>query len=260
VEKTAYEAGAPSWVDLGTPDPRAAAGFYSRLFGWEVKDLGEESGGYQMAEIGGVPVAGLGPQMNHGVPPYWTTYIATDDAEATSARVKAAGGRVLAEPFDVFDSGRMAVFADPTGAPFSTWQAGVHTGSGYVDQPGSMSWHELYTREPATAMSFYSAVFGWEPAEEDMDGSTYTLWKLGDAAVGGMIAMDGNSPAEVPAHWLVYFAVDDCDASVTRVDELGGSVIMPPMDVPPGRFAIVSDPNGAMFAVIQLTEGATVGD
>jgi len=243
-------------VDLGSPDPKAAAAFYSELFGWEVTDLGEAAGGYQMAEIGGLPVAGIGTQMNEGVPPYWTTYIATDDAEATAARVQAAGGQVLAEPFDVLGAGRMAVFADPSGAPFSAWQAGAHAGSGYVDRAGSMSWHELYTREPGTAMTFYGLVFGWEAAAEDMGDFTYTLWKLGTTTIGGMMVMDENFPAEVPPHWLVYFAVDDCDASVAQIQELGGSVIMPAMNVPPGRFAIVSDPDGAMFAVIQLAEGA----
>jgi len=254
VEKTSYEPGTPSWIDLGSPDPAKAAGFYSELFGWDVIDLGEEAGGYRMASVAGQPVAGLGAQMNPAAPPYWTTYIAVADADASAAAVKAAGGTVFAEPFDVMDAGRMAVFADPTGAAVSVWQAGTHSGSGRVNEHGAMCWHELQTRDPEAAKAFYATVFGWGTAVEEMDGADdYFMWKLGETTVGGLMVMGEDFPSDVPSNWLVYFAVDDCDAAVARVAELGGSVHVPPTDIPPGRFAVVSDPDGAMFSVIKLT-------
>jgi predicted enzyme related to lactoylglutathione lyase len=254
MEKASYEAGTPSWVDLGCPDAEKAAAFYSALLGWDVNDLGEEAGGYRIAEIGGRPVAGLGGQMDADVPPYWAIYIAVDDADVAAAGVKAAGGTVVVEPMDVMGAGRMAVFTDPAGAPFSVWQAGEHKGSGLVDEPGTMCWHELNTREPEASKAFYKAVFGWDTADEDMGGSPYPIWKLGDTNVGGMTVIDERFPAGVPNHWLVYFAVADCDASVARLTELGGTVRLPPIDIPPGRFSVVSDPDGALFAVLQLAD------
>jgi predicted enzyme related to lactoylglutathione lyase len=210
-----------------------------------------------MAEIDGKPVAGIGRQMNEAAPPYWTTYISVTNADAATAVVSEAGGTVVVAPFDVVGAGRMAVLADPTGAPISVWEAQAHTGSGIVDEPGSMCWHELYTRDPEAAKTFYESAFGWSSTEEDMGGSRYTVWKLGDQSVGGMVVLDEQMPAELPPHWLVYFAVDDCDAAVAHVSELGGSVKMQPMDVPPGRFAVVSDPHGALFAVMALRRTAS---
>jgi hypothetical protein len=248
-----YEPGTPAWVDLGSPDPAAAAGFYSGLFGWEVTDQGSEAGGYRMAFLGGRPVAGLGPQQQTDIPPYWTTYFSVPDADAVTKVVRDAGGQVFLEPMDVLDAGRMAVFADPTGAPFSVWQPRAHIGAGRVNEPGAMCWNELVTRDPATAKAFYPAVLGWSAADREIEGVNYTEWKLGELTVAGMLPMDDHWPAETSAHWMVYFAVEDTDRTAARTGELGGTVLVPPTDIPPGRFAVLRDPHGAVFSIIALT-------
>jgi predicted enzyme related to lactoylglutathione lyase len=256
-EKTSYAPGTPSWVDLGSPDPDAAVEFYGGLFGWDVSEGGdpEQTGGYRMAALRDKPVAGLMPLMQEGQPPAWTTYVSVADADATAAAVKEAGGSVLAEPMDVMDVGRMAVFADPAGAVFAIWQPRAHPGAGLVNEPGAFTWNELNTRDPDAAKAFYAAVFGWEVAEHDMgEMGTYVEWKQGEDPMGGMMDMRGRVPDEVPAHWLVYFAVEDTDAAVEKVKELGGGVAFGPIDIPAGRFAVVHDPHGAMFAVIKMPE------
>ncbi len=256
-EKTSYAPGTPSWVDLGSPDVDAAAGFYSALFGWEVREAEdpEQTGGYRMAELGGKPVAGLMPLMQEGQPPAWTTYVSVEDADATVEKAREAGGAVFAEPMDVLDLGRMAILADPTGAVFGIWQPRSFPGAGLVNEPGAFNWNEINTRDPEAATAFYTAVFGWTAEDQDMgEMGTYTVWKLGEDMMGGMLDMRGRAPDEVPPHWLVYFAVDDTDASVEKVKELSGGVAFGPIDIPAGRFAVVHDPHGAMFAVIKMSE------
>jgi hypothetical protein len=252
MEMTSYQPGTPSWVDLSSPDPDAAAVFYGELFGWEVPPARPDTGGYRMAEQRGLPVAGIGPRMQEGMPPAWTTYVATADADATAAEVTAAGGQTFLPPMDVLDVGRMAVFADPAGAVFAVWQPGKHQGAGIVNEPVSLSWNELATRQPDAAVAFYQRVFGWQPRTMAMGESSYTEWLLDGASVGGMMPMDDSFPAQVPAHWRAYFAVADTDATVARATELGGAVHVPPMDIPQGRFAALADPDGAMFSVIRL--------
>jgi predicted enzyme related to lactoylglutathione lyase len=257
MEMTSYKPGTPSWVDLGTTDPNAAAEFYGPLFGWTVQESQPNTGGYRIAELRGKPVAGIGPlmqgQIDMGVPPNWSTYIATADADATGKAVAAAGGQTYMAPFDVMDVGKMGVFADPTGAAFGVWQAGTHLGAGIVNEPNTLCWNELQTREPDSAIPFYRDVFGWSANTQPMGPSSYTEWQLEGKTVGGMMAMDENFPAEVPPHWEVYFAVDDTDATVKKAQDLGANVLVQPQDVPPGRFAVLQDPHGAVFAVIKLT-------
>lgn len=252
MEMTSYEPGTPSWVDLGTPDIPVARKFYTELFGWQIHDAGPDAGGYCMAYLRDKPVAGLGPQQNPG-PPYWTTYISVADADATAAAVSAAGGQVFMPPMDVFTFGRMAVFADAGGAPFAVWQPGEHIGAGLTVEPGTLCWNELNTREPDKAKAFYAAVFGWG-AGEQQGSPAYTEWTNNGRTVAGMITMDESWPPGVPSHWMTYFAVADADQSVARVTELGGQVRVPPTDIPPGRFAVVADPAGAVFSVIALDE------
>lgn len=249
MDRDGYEPGTPSWVDVGVADIEAAAAFYGELFGWETTETGpvEESGGYRMFELRGRPVAGLGPQMNPG-PPLWASYVTVASADATAELVKAAGGTVFVDPMEVLEVGRMVVFADPTGAALSLWQPRAHPGAGIVDEPGSLCWNELSTRDVPAATTFYERVFGWEAV--DSDG--YTEFTLDGRSIAGMMETPETVPASVPAHWLVYFAVEDVDASVATVGELGGSVVVPTMDIAPGRFATVTDPQGAMFAIIAL--------
>jgi predicted enzyme related to lactoylglutathione lyase len=250
-ERTEYAPGTPSWIDIGT-DVEAAKRFYTGLFGWDAQDAGpvEETGGYGFFLKNGKMVAGYGPQQSPG-PPFWSTYVSVSDADETAGKVKANGGQVLMDPMDVMAAGRMAVFQDPTGAFFSVWQPGEHKGAQLVNEPGTLSWNELNTRDVDAAKRFYSAVFGWNCETMEMGPITYTEIKLDGSPTAGMTDMR-NVPDEVPPHWLVYFAVDDTDATVKKAKELGGSVLVPPMDIPPGRFAVVADDNGAHFAVIKM--------
>jgi len=254
MEKTSYEPGTPSWVDIGVPDMDAAVAFYGELFGWTFDEGAEETGGYRQAFVGDKSVAGFGPKMDPG-PPFWATYIATDSADETAEKVKAAGGQVVVEPMDVMEFGRMAVFADDTGAFFSCWQAGSHPGAQLVNEPNTMCWNELNSRNADEAKAFYSSVFGWTSETDESPMMTYTQWYLDGGVVGGMMHMGPQFPPEVPNNWLVYFAVEDTDAAVAKVTELGGSVMMQPMDIEPGRFAVVGDNAGAPFAVIKLAPG-----
>jgi len=259
-EKTSYEPGTPSWVDLGSPDPDASVSFYSDLFGWEVhKAEDPAAGGYRMAYLRDKAVAGLAPLMQEGQPPAWTTYVTVTDADETAEKVKSAGGQVFMGPIDVLDVGRMAVFADPTGAVFAVWQPGTHPGAGLVNEPGALAWNEVNTRDPDAAKSFYGDVFGWEAVERDMgEAGTYVTWRLSGAAeedesIGGMLDMRGRVPEEVPAHWLAYFAVESLDATIEKAKAGGGGVVLEPLELPMGRLAIVKDPQDAMFGVWEST-------
>ena len=243
---TDYPAGTPIWTDLQTTDVDAGRAFYQQLFGWTCDDPAPpEYGGYAMLRKDGKLVAGSGPVMDGGHPA-WNTYVLSDDAAATTAAVREAGGEVVAEPMQVMDAGSLAVFKDPTGAYISIWQPGQHKGAELFNAPGAMTWNELNTRDVAAAKRFYKAVFGW-----DAKGDDYTEWQVDGRTIGG--GMDLNKldlPAQIPAHWLVYFAVENVDASTERVKELGGTVNMPPMDIPNmGRFSVVTDPQGAVFAM-----------
>jgi predicted enzyme related to lactoylglutathione lyase len=250
---TTYAPGTPAWVDLGSPDVAAAARFYCDLFGWTSQVAEEpEAGGYTMFLSGGELVAAVGPLMAEGQPPVWTSYFASDDADESARRVTAAGGQVVAAPMDVMEYGRLAAFADPTGAVFAVWQAGAMAGAEVTGAPGALVWNELMTRDPEAAKTFYSDVLGWGH-RDIVDGSTtYTLWLIGDRAVGGMMPMMGDEwPADLPPHWMIYFEVVDPDATAARAAELGGQVSVPPTDTPAGRFAVLNDPHGAFFSVIR---------
>ncbi len=250
--RTSYAPGTPSWVDLASPDLPRSVAFYSSLFGWDAVDQGEEAGHYHMFEKEGVPVAGAGPIMMEGQPPAWTTYISVVDADASIAKVKAAGGVVFVEPMDVLDVGRMAVFADPSGAATAVWQPRLHIGAGVVNEPGALTWNELSTRDIPAATAFYAEVFGWSSETTDMGPMTYTMWRLDGQEIGGMMDMPAEVPAEVPSHWLAYFGTADCDATVASATADGATLVAGPMDIPTGRFAVMADPTGAMFAFIAL--------
>jgi len=251
MEMTSYKPGTPSWVDLGSPNIDEAVAFYSGLFGWSADEGSAESGGYRTCRLGGKFVAGIGGQQQPGRP-YWTTYIAVTDADAATRAITAAGGQTFVEPFDVMNFGRMAVFADPTGAAFSVWQAKDMAGAEVVNEPGAVVWNELTTREPDKAEEFYKTVFGWTTNKSDMGNFTYTQWQVDGRDVGGMMPMGDEFPADLPPHWMVYFAVADVDATAAKAGGLGGTVHVPPTDIPGiGRFAVLSDPHGAAFSVMK---------
>lgn len=252
-ERTSYSPGTPCWVDLVTPDIDAAVEFYGGLFGWDVPEPenAEQTGGYRQALLRGKPVAGMMPAMQEGQPPVWSTYVSVADADATAAKVAEAGGTTIAEPMDVMELGRMAVFADPTGAAIGIWQPGTFVGAEIVNESNAVVWNELNTRDPEASKSFYGAAFGWGFEERQFESGLYTSIKVGGDSVGGMIDITGRAPDEVPPHWLAYFAVDDTDAAVARATESGGELVLEPFDIAEvGRIALVKDPFGAVFAVM----------
>ncbi len=249
---TAWASGTPCWVDLGVADIAKASAFYAALFGWELLPGPPEAGGYTVCLKDGLPVAGIGPQMGPPGPSAWTTYLAAGDADQTATKIKAAGGQVVMGPMDVMNLGRMAIATDPGGAMFGLWQAGAHTGVQRANEPGSLSWNENLSRDFEDNKSFYHAVFGYDFGDIGDAGFRYATLKIGGTEVGGIGELDSSSPAGVPAHWSVYFAVEDTDAAVAKVSALGGATQRPSWDTPYGRMAVVTDDHGAAFSLISI--------
>ncbi len=258
VRESPWPAGTPNWSDLMTTDRDASWAFYSQVLGWQIQDSGPEMGHYGMAAVDGKMVAGIGtpPDPDQAPPPAWTTYLATDDLDATVAAVEANGGMIAVPVMDVGGSGRMAVAADPTGAIFGVWQAKDFVGAERVNEPGAMTWNEVMTPEPDTARAFYSAVFGYTYTR--MDGPMDYVTINGDGpgnAIGGVGGTAGTPDAAEPAHWNVYFQVADADAALAAATAGGGTVRVPPFDTPFGRMASVTDPQGATFWIMQAVSG-----
>jgi uncharacterized protein len=255
-ERTKYEPGTPSWVDLGSPDPQAAAAFYGALFGWAAEmDPRPEAGGYGMFTLEGKQVAGLGPQMNPDMPPYWQVYVTVADADDTLAKARAAGGTVVMGPMDVFDAGRMGVIQDPGGAFVSIWQPQATIGAQLVNQPGTFTWSELAAADLPTARAFYQSLFGWGIDPNGSSDASAIFTAGGRVVCGAHAAGEGEFPA-----WSVWFAVADCDASAAQATELGGSILMPPSDMGFGRGAVVADPQGAVFGIGTVSPEAQAPD
>jgi uncharacterized protein len=256
---TEYPPGTPCWIDLSTPDVQASSAFYGSLLGWETLSP-PGSDAYAFFVPRGTPatqararvVAGLMPLAAGAQRPAWNTYVSVPDADATAALVSEAGGKVLVPPMEVVGQGRMAMFTDDQGAMIAAWQPGSFHGAGLVNDPGCFCWTDLACRDTAAAERFYGHVFGWNADTSQMGPMTYTEWRLDGRPVGGMVHMDENWPEGIAPHWMVYFAVADCDAAAARTEELGGQVRVPPTDVPPGRFAVAGDPHGAVFTIIKL--------
>jgi predicted enzyme related to lactoylglutathione lyase len=266
-EQDRYIPGVPCWIDTTQPDPEKAAAFYGDLFGWELEDVmpADSPVRYYIARLRGGDVAAVASQQNGGPQnAVWNTHVWVEDADETAARVRAAGGTVLVEPDDIGDWGRMAVFADPAGAAFRVWQAKAHRGAAIVNEPGSLNFNDLNTRDLEGANSF----FGWEILDVG-GGAMWALPGYGDflerrtpgmrenmAGMGAperfedVVASVNPIPddqPDVPAHWGVTFAVDDADAIAARAAQLGGRVVVPPFDAPWVRMTIISDPQGATF-------------
>ncbi len=244
-ERHAYAPGTPSWIDLGSPDPTAAAAFYGALFGWDIAmDPRPEAGGYGLFTIGGKNVAGLGPQQNPDMPPFWAVYVTVADAAESAKAATTAGGTVLAGPMEVLEAGSMAVLADSTGSFVSVWQPNQHIGAELVNETGTFTWCELASADLAESRAFYQKVFGWGLAPDGSSDTSAIFTVGGDVVCGAHAAGDGEFPA-----WSVWFSVEDCDASAAKVGELGGSVFMPPSDMDFGRGSVVADPQGAVFGI-----------
>ncbi len=251
---TAWANGTPCWVDLGVADIAKASAFYAALFGWEAQPGPPEAGGYTVCHKDGRRVAGIGPTMGPpDAPPTWTTYLAANDAAQTAAKIKTAGGQVVLGPMDVMDQGRMVIATDPGGARFGLWQARARTGAQLANEPGSLSWNENLSRDFDGNKSFYQEVFGYEYGDIGDAGFRYSTLKVGGTEVAGIGELDSGFPAAVPAHWSVYFAVEDTDATVAQVSTLGGAALRPPWDTPYGRMAVVADGHGATFSLISIT-------
>ena len=245
-----------NWVDLTTTDREAAKTFYGELFGWTGDDQpAGESQIYTMFAKDGKLVGGGGePPPEQPMPPAWTPYITVENVDTTASAVEGAGGATLMPPLDVLDAGRMAIFADPSGAPVAVWQDGNQTGAELFNEPGSITWVELGTGDVASAVKFYKDVFGWGTETAPMPDPTgeYTLFTLGGDQIAGGYDKTGVLPDEVPPHWLVYFAVADVDVTVAKARELGAAHVGDVIEVEmAGRLSVITDPQGATFGVLE---------
>jgi len=248
MDRDSYAPGTPCWVDIGSTDLDVTHAFYGGLFGWDHEDAGpvEETGGYGFYLKDSKMVAGYGPAQAPGV--WWSCYVSVDDAAATAGKVELNGGTTVVAPMEVGPKGSMAVFADPTGAPFSVWQPGEHRGSEIVNEAGAFSWAELMTRDLPAAVAFYQAVFGW--TEKNGPDAPYKEFEVDGNVIAGGQAIAPEMPAQVPAHWNVYFGTSDVDAAAAKVTELGGMVRVPPFDIPgTGRAAICGGPHHEGFSL-----------
>lgn len=257
--RTGYKQGIPSWVDLGTSDQDGAKKFYGSLFGWnwDDNDMGDGSF-YSMAQLKGKSAAAVYTQRpeeaSQGIPPHWTTYITVDDVDAVVGKVAGAGGQVFMEAFDVFESGRMAAIADSTGGVVALWQPKAHIGAEIVNEAGALVWSELLTDDVQKAAKFYEDILG-VTVQHQTDPFPYSMIMVDEKSVGGFMAKSPEM-GQMPNAWINYFAVDDADSSAAKAESLGGKIMVPPMDTPVGRFAGITDPQGAMFSVIKMEQVA----
>ena len=257
-EVTAHTQGAPSWAELSTTDETGALAFYSAIFGWtdDPQPMGEENWFYHIQKLGGLEAAAI-YQYQQGeeersaeVPPHWNIHFTVDDADAVAEKAVQMGGSIIFGPTDVFDAGRMAMVRDRQGAVFSAWQPKAHIGARVKYDPGAMTWNELCTSDAADAIEFYTGLLGLDRGET-MTPMDYVLLRSEGVEVLGVMQITADM-GEIPPHWAVYFAVEDVDATAAQAQSLGGSAIVPPSDIPDiGRFAVLKDPQGAVFGVFK---------
>ncbi len=253
-EMTSHAPNTPFWVDLASPDMTASARFYDGLFSWQARQVaGPEMGNYTNFTLDGKNVAGMASLMAPGQPPAWNVYIATDNIDRIAESVRAAGGAVMMEPDDIPNAGRMGFFGDPASAAFGVMQPREHSGAQVVKEPNAFVWAELQARDVAAVTPFYQQVFGWDARSNPMGPGQpdYIKWKVQGEGVGGAMPMPPGVPAQVPAHWMPYFQVASIERSTEQVTELGGTVMVPLTDFPSGRLAVVADPHGATFGLIE---------
>lgn len=242
--------GAPCWVDLMTSDTGRSQAFYCQLFGWTAEEPAEEFGGYVNFSKDGVLVAGC-MASQPGMPDIWSVYLATDDARKTLDAATANGGQVVVSAMDVGDLGTMGFVTDAGGAGIGIWQPGLHQGFGVFGESGTPSWFELHTRDYQAAVGFYRTVFRWDThVVSDTPEFRYTTLRHGEGWLAGIMDASGFLPDGVPAHWSVYFGVDDTDAALAKIVDLGGSILRVAEDTPYGRLAAAADPTGAQFKLV----------
>lgn len=257
-----YKQGTPSWLDLSTTDVAGAKAFYSALFGWQYQDNPMGDGQfYSMALIDGSSAAALYAQQTEeaemGLPPHWKVYITVDDVEATASKVTELGGTLIMEPFDVFEAGRMCIVQDPSGAVIQFWQAKTQIGAEVRDEHGALTWAELLTSDQDGAGDFYSELLGIDVDKDTMptpEGGPYHMLMVGGMpAAGIMVSPPHLVEMGVPPHWEIYFRVDDATATVETAKSLGAEIHFGPEVLPMvGTFAVIQDPQGAVFGVQQL--------
>ena len=256
---TSYSNGRPSWADLMCHDGDAAKHFYSSLFGWEIVDNPiDEHLVYSMYMHRGLPVCASAVAYpgseQENMPAHWSVYVTVSDLEAATERARAAGGTVISEPFQVMDVGRMSMIQDQQGAMLRLWYPLQHVGAGVINEPGALSWFELATTDTDSAQEFYAQVLEVEIGPDPDSPFPYTLVKVDGEPAAGIIQI-GDDWGPVPPNWGVYFGVDDVDGTVAKARELGGKVIVEPNDIGDfARFSVLSDPEGAVFSVIKLTQ------
>lgn len=258
---TSHKPGTFSWPELSTTDQKGGVAFYKTLFGWDVNDqpMGPDDV-YSMFQKRGKPV-GAGYTMrpeerSMGIPPHWNSYVTVTNVDESARKAESLGAKVLAPPFDVMDAGRMAVLQDPTGAVFQIWQPNKHIGAMILSESGALCWTELTTSDPKAAEAFYTRLFGWVPKHGGVGTPMeYTEFSVDGTPSIGMMKKPEQMPAHIPSYWMPYFQVDSCDASTEKAKSLGGRVMVGPQDIPnTGRFTIVNDPQGAMFALFEYKE------
>lgn len=257
-EMEEYAPGTFCWVDLATTNAEAAKRFYTELFGWTANDVpAGEAGFYTMLQKDDKHVGGLygmsGQMRQQGVPPHWQSYVSVSSADDIARKVEEMGGTVLKQPSDVMDFGRRALVQDPMGAALALWEPVQHAGAELIGEPGALCWNELYATDLEVGSKFYTGLFGWTVNKTTgAIGQEYVEFHNRGQPVAGMLQIR-EEWGEVPPNWAVYFAVEDCDATLAKIKNLGGKVEVEPMEVKDvGKFAVVQDPQGAYFAVAEL--------
>ncbi|WP_328536240.1 VOC family protein [Streptomyces sp. NBC_00344] len=246
--------GTPCWVSLIVHGLSATQDFYGALFNWDFRPGPGELGPYVRALLDGKEVAGLGqmPPDQH-LPIAWTTYLATDDADATAETIRHCGGTVGVGPLDAGEAGRLAIGSDPSGAVFGIWQAAAHAGAATAGAPGTPVWNELVTRETVSVGKFYQAVFNYGTEAVVSADFDYLTLSLNGRAVASLHGVGQALPRDRGPHWMTYFEVADTDEAARRVAELGGQVLQQPHEGETGRLATVADPEGAVFTIVRST-------
>ena len=243
---------APNWADLSTPDVDESIEFYRDLLGWEFRTEVTEMGDYHVASVDGREVCGMmaQPPEMEGAPAMWTVFFHVEDIDETVEKVGAAGGRVLEPPFEIPNGARVSVVADPTGAMFALISGETPVDATWYSMvPGSVCWTEVLTRDTERCAEFYHEIFGWD---SDSEQSGYTNFLLNGESIAGMLPMPDQVPAEAPSHWSVYFTVESCEVAERAAVDLGGSVLVEAMGVEIGHFAVLEDPGGAPFDIMDF--------
>jgi len=248
-----YAPGSFCWAELATPDAAAAKQFYSKMFGWTITEFPMPEGVYTIFQVDGNDAAAM-YATPAGVPAHWNAYFSVASVDEVAAKVEPLGGKVVAGPFDVMESGRMATIQDPQGAMFALWQAKRHIGATHGGPFSQVSWPELNTPDPAGAVAFYKGLFGWKTKPDSgFESAEYIEWINGGTHIGGLMPMRGPQWQGVPPHWMLYITVPNCHESAAQAMELGATICVLPTDIPKvGRFSVITDPQGSVFSLVQL--------